>query len=187
MQIIKLVTGNEEKVKAANQFLRKYNISVEQAKIKLIEPQEESVEKIALYKADQAFKILLSPVVVMDTGWNIPSLNGFPGPYMHSIMNWFTLEDFQNLLKVKTDKRIFMENYACYKDSKLTKIFTRKLIGIFVDQPKGEGNIIDVIVSFRRDLKTIAECHDLDIPTTDENADSSQWEKLGKWLSENES
>ena len=33
-------------------------------------------------------------IVVADTSWSIPSLNGFPGGYMKDVAEWFTPEDF---------------------------------------------------------------------------------------------
>ncbi len=180
--MLKIVTGNQGKFQSAVLYLSKYNIPAEQVKLSLIEPQGENLEEIAIFKAKQAFSILKEPVVVMDSVWSIPSLNGFPGPYMHSIMEWFTLEDLQNLMRNKTDKTIIIQNFACYMDEEQRKIFTRKLIGIIKDEPAGEGNIIDRVVSFRKDLKTIAQCDALNIPMADEDADSSQWEKLAIWL-----
>ncbi len=181
--MLKIVTGNQGKFQAAMYYLSKHNIVAEQVKLSLVEPQGEDAQQIALFKADQAFSQLNEPLVVMDSGWSIPALNGFPGPYMHSLMEWFTLEDLMNLMKSKTDKSIILQNYACYKDAAQTKIFTRKLVGIIKNEPAGEGNIIDRIVSFRKDLKTNAECDALNLPMADENADTSQWEKLAIWLS----
>jgi len=181
--MLKIVTGNQGKFQAAISYLSKYKIVAEQVKLSLIEPQGEDIEEIALFKADQAFSQLKEPIVVMDSGWSITALNGFPGPYMHSLMEWFTLEDLMNLMKGKTDKSIVLQNYACYKDAEQTKIFSRKLVGIIKSEPAGEGNMIDKIVSFRKDLKTIAECDALNLPMADENSDISQWEKLAIWLS----
>lgn len=180
--MLNIVTGNVRKFNAAMSYLSKYDIKAKHVNIELIEPQGENVRDIAIAKVEQAFLKLQEPVVVMDTGWSIPSLNGFPGAYMHSILEWFTLEDLLNLMKTKSDRTIIIQNYACYKDVKITKIFTRRMTGIIKHEPKGEGNIIDRIVSFRKDGKTNAECEALRIPMSDKDSDISQWEKLARWL-----
>jgi non-canonical purine NTP pyrophosphatase (RdgB/HAM1 family) len=179
-----IATGNSSKYEAANKYLAEFGIKTEQAKLKLLELQGDEIETIALFKAEQAFSILNKPVAITDVGWKIPALNGFPGAYMHDIVDWFTVEDIIALMKNKKDRTILMSNVAVYKDNKQTKVFYRRLSGKLYDSPRGDGNIIDVLTTFRTDGLTIAECDTLRLPTTDsiEIEAESQWIKLGRWL-----
>jgi non-canonical purine NTP pyrophosphatase (RdgB/HAM1 family) len=183
-----IATGNKNKFISAQKHITPFGIQLEQANIKLVELQGEETESIATHKAEQAFEILQMPVAITDTGWKIPSLNGFPGPYMHSMVEWFSSEDFLALMKNKTDRSIVFENICVYKDSSQVKIFRRDLVGQILKEPKGKGIVIDMIVTFRKDKKTIAECDEQNISMVDDESDSiSDWSKLGKWLSESKS
>ena len=184
---LSIVTTNEGKYNAAKKYLSKYKIKTVQVEIPLIEIQGEDVLQIALYKSDQAFKKLKLPCVIMDTSYQISALKGFPGPYMHSIMHWFTIDDFQALMREKKDRKITVQNTAVYKDKSTQQVFIRNLTGEILFTPTGEGNFIDQLVTFRKDKKSVAYCENKNIPFIDKDADSSQWEKLGIWLSNKKS
>jgi len=177
-----IVTGNKSKFEGAKKYLGKFGISVSQKKIEIIEPQEEDIKKIAEYKAGEAFKQLKKPLLVHDAGWYIPSLKGFPGPYMHSIVKWLNINDFLRLLKPKKDRTIFSKSVAVYIDSKQIKFFYRNLQGKILTKPKGKGIYIDQLVTFRKNNLTIAQCDEKGIPSVDEEGDRPIWEKVGKWM-----
>ena len=65
----------------ARAILEQYGITVEFAKINLVELQSDSLEQIARDKARSAFDSLKKPVIVEDDGLFIDALKGFPGPY----------------------------------------------------------------------------------------------------------
>lgn len=186
MHTINIVTGNLGKYKAANKYLSEYGIESKQVILPLVEIQGEDGYEIAKHKAKSAFEMLQEPLAVMDCTWSIPALNGFPGPYMSSIMKWFKLEDLLNLMKSKQDRTIILENFCCYTDGQIYEVFTRKLYGKINLEPSGNGNFIDRIVSFRKDGKSITDCENECENDYDEGADSSQWEKLAIWLSTSE-
>lgn len=179
--MIYLVTGSISKFENAKKRLSPYGIEIEMKKVNLIEPQEDSIMKVAEYKIRQAFQSLNESVLITDTGWSIPALNGFPGPYMHYISDWFTLEDWINLLSTKNEDVVFLENVAVYKDSNLTKVFISRRKGSLLKEPRGEGLPIDRIATFREDRKTIAECNKLGIDSFDNNQDASIWTQFGQW------
>lgn len=62
-----------------NLELRQYNAS-------LIEPQADSVEEVALSKAEQALNLVHEPVIVEDSGFYIDDLAGFPGAYTRYVL-----------------------------------------------------------------------------------------------------
>jgi inosine/xanthosine triphosphate pyrophosphatase family protein len=62
------VTGNPGKLASAQKVLNPYGISVEQAELKLIEPQYDSIEKIVASKVSQAYQQLGKPCIAQDSG-----------------------------------------------------------------------------------------------------------------------
>ena len=92
----------------------------------------------------------LQPVVVTDTYWNIPALKGFPGPFMKYVAGWFVPEDFLNLMKDKTDRRVSFTESITYKDAKQTKVFSKEYWGIIIKSSRGTGNSIENVAEFEQ-------------------------------------
>ncbi|WKZ30914.1 MAG: non-canonical purine NTP pyrophosphatase [Candidatus Dojkabacteria bacterium] len=133
---------------------------------------------------EQAFEVAKSAVVVTDTGWNIHALKGFPGPFMHYVTDWFSPQDFLNLMSDKADRSITFMDVLAYKDGDKMKIFKTIKEGTILTEPAGEGIPIDQIVTFRADGKSIALCNSEEISSFDETEDISVWTKFGKWFNE---
>jgi non-canonical purine NTP pyrophosphatase (RdgB/HAM1 family) len=148
MKKILFATGNLRKVGEAKLGCEIFGVEVEQIKVSIDEIQSTDPIKISEYKASQAFKAVRKPVVVTDSFWEIPALNGFPGAYMKDIVGWFDSKDFLKLIKNKNDKRIAFTESITYKDSKTTKVFSKKYWGCIVSPPRGTGNSIDNIAEF---------------------------------------
>ncbi len=177
-------TGNEHKIEAANKHLKKFKIQVEGISVPdIVEIQTDDILEISKNKAEQAFQILKRPLIVSDSGWSITSLNGFPGPMMAYINNWFSVEDFLNLIREKENKEIILKEYLIYIDSKNTKAFHQENKAFFVDKPKGKGTNLDQVITFRKDSKTVAECLNEGIKAIGQE---EMWDKLGKYLLSNE-
>ncbi len=178
--MIYIVTGNKNKFEKAQQELNEYKIQIEQIKLDILEPQSDDSKFIADYKANQAFEQTKKPVIITDTNWSIPSLKGFPGPYMKYIGEWFESDDFLSLIKNKNDRNIIFEDILVFKDLNQTKVFISMQTGEFLKESKREGHPIDKIVTFRKDKMSITECFALGISSFDEESDSV-WRQFGKW------
>lgn len=131
-----MVTGNNDKFKDAYYFLSQYGIEIEQKILDIPEIQSESIEKVAIDKAQKAFDCIKQPLFINDSGWKIPSLNGFPGPYMKYINNWFTADDFLALMRDKQDRTIVLEQVYVYRDAKETKVFIYEYNGTILEEKK---------------------------------------------------
>ena len=124
------------------------------------------------------------PVVVNDSSWEIPALGGFPGGYMKDVANWFTAEDFLALMKDKNDRRIILHDVVAYCDGDKLKVFTFDRYGVFVSEPRGEGVLMNQVVSMEGSGGlTIAEefahrCNDKKI----DPANFQHWQKFGSWF-----
>ena len=185
MNTVCIATGNENKFKSASRQLKTLGISTIQENLDLIEPQDSNILNVVEFKAKQAYSILNKPVLVADTGWEIPTLGGFPGPYMHDISEWFKTSDFLNLMRNKTDRTINIWNTLAFANDNEIKIFDVKRTGRILESPKGEGISIDQIVTFRKDGQSLAQCHAQDIPSFDDEDFESLWTTFGKWYLEN--
>ncbi len=137
MDTVYFATGNTEKLLIAQIVCSKWNIKVEQAKVDIDEIQGEDPAYIVKDKAFRAFESLARPVVVSDDSWDIPSLKGFPGPYMKSINKWFTAEDFLRLMNGRNDRRIILHQLLAYYDGKELQVFTNDITGKIINEARG--------------------------------------------------
>lgn len=141
MKTILLATTNSRKIREAKAACGKFNTEVKQIKLDIEEIQSDDPQKIGRDKIDKSFTQTHKPVVATDISWNIPVINGFPGGYMKDVANWFSSEDFLNLIKSKKDRRIAFTESIFYKDTKLTNKFSREFWGELTDRPRGKMEI----------------------------------------------
>lgn len=154
MKQVILVTGNERKVGEAKQSCDLFDIKVIQKSADIDEIQSHDPLKISEHKARSAYELLGQPLVVTDTFWNIPALNGFPGAYMKEVAQWFTEQDFINLIKDKDDKTIIFSENITYFDGKEVVRFSKEYSGKIVE-PRGTGISIENVAEF--DGSTLGE------------------------------
>ncbi len=164
MQTINFVTSNKEKVLLAQTVGRSAGVEIKQVELEIGELQGEDPEAIVKDKAFSAYKLLGRPLVVSDDTWDIPALNGFPGPYMKSINHWFKPEDFIRLMDGIKNKKIILHQYLAYYDGSQMKLFKNDIHGSIIDKPKGvnlRSPNTTVTVLDADDGKTIAEVFEL--------------------------
>ena len=87
---ITFVTGNEGKFKNATALFTDSGIELNQLSINTPEIQSNNSSDISKYSAEFVCKSLNEPFFVMDRSFSIDSLNGFPGPFVKYINQWFT-------------------------------------------------------------------------------------------------
>jgi len=145
---IVFVTGNARKVGEARLACDAYGIEIEQKALDIKEIQSNKPQEISEHKAREAFEVIEKPLVVTDTFFHIPALNGFPGPYMKYVAEWFTPQDFIHLMADKKDKRIMFSENITYVDKNETKFFSKEFWGVIVDTPRGKGNSIEDVAEF---------------------------------------
>jgi len=160
MNTIYFATSNQEKMLIAQTVCSEFNIQVEQAIIDIDEIQGEDPVIIVKDKVLRAYEGLSKPVVVSDDSWDIPALNGFPGPYMKSINKWFKPEDFIRLMKGVNNRSIILHQLLAYYDGSRIKVFSNDIHGKVIEHPRGENNRspnMTVTVLDQDNGKTIAE------------------------------
>lgn len=148
MKQVILSTGNKIKLREAIEACRPFDINVIHENLDIEEIQSHEPLKISIHKAKTAYDLLLKPVVINDSFWEIPALNGFPGGYAKDIKDWFIADDFINLMKDKTDRRISLTECVVYQDSDTTKSITKVYWGEIAKQPSGTGNSFEQVMVF---------------------------------------
>lgn len=108
------VTGNSVKFDVASKSFANTGINLLQMKLDTPEIQSKSVQEVAMYSARWASKQLNKPVIVTDAGFYIEALNGFPGPFIKYVNEWFSADDYVNLVKDKSNRSIVIQDCLAY-------------------------------------------------------------------------
>lgn len=188
---IYFATTNQGKVESLQRDMGKYNISVIQEHMDLIEPRSSDVQEIAESKIQQAYVHIQKPTVVIDAGFYIDSLNGFPGAYVNFSLETIKLEGILKLVEDKPRGCEFRECLA-YMDETLKKpeYFLAHVRGQLSENPRGSMNKhlwseLSLIFIPEGSSKTLAEM------TSDEYLNwrkisrekNSPGQKLYEWIS----
>ena len=113
---IAFVTSNPGKVATANEHLEPLGLTVEQVLLDLDEIQSDSVQTVALHKAQQAFTVLRRPVIVEDSGFFIDELNGFPGPLVRHVVRSLGAEGIARIADLTVTRRCHFEGVLVHID-----------------------------------------------------------------------
>ena len=189
-KVITLVSTNTGKLKSLERALDGLGYKIQAKNLDIIEPQYNEIEAIAIFKAQEAFKILKRPLIVNDGGLVIPALNGFPGPYTKYITNTLTCENILSLMKGCKNRKCFLVQCLIYVDQtgKLHK-FQDKVLGTIAKKvskqsnPRAWGTLWNIFIP-KSSTKTLAEIpveeyHKTIRPKAQTN---SVWEDLRNFL-----
>ena len=184
-------TGNKSKFYEASTICRDFQITLEQHAIAIDEIQHHDSLKITEAKVKSAYDAIRQPLVVNDSTWRIPALGGFPGGYMKDVASWLSTEDFQALMKDKSDKRIFLNEIVAYYDGVDMTIFTHERLGHFREEPSGNSlPSFAKLVQMESDEMTISEIFDAGNWDTKSVDEYKHWYDFARWhqrsVSENE-
>ena len=163
MQQIYFATGNQQKMEYAKVAVKDANFSLVQLSQETPEIQGEDYFEIIKDKLERKFELSKGkPVIVSDDMWDIPGLNGFPGPYMKSINYWLSPQNLIDLTKNLQDRRIYFHLNLAYKDNNYEKYFKDTIIGKLLKEPRGESGVSSqkvIALDFDNDL-SISEVYD---------------------------
>ncbi len=177
------VTSNSHKILTARTVCEPLGMTFRHKHMDLVEIQADG-EAIALDKARQAYEALREPVVITDDSWIIHGLNGFPGPYMKYVNQWFEPEDFVRLTRHLDDRRMTMRQIIAYKDTDVEKLFVADIDGVLLKGPRGKSVIPHfAVVSFDGGKHSVAEEEDGGKRSA-VAARTNAWHELCEWLAE---
>lgn len=152
MKKVTMVTGNIGKWKIASEIFSKYNITLDQEKLKTPEIQAFDVEEVSKFSAQYAANKLKKSVISSDVGYYIEELKGFPGPFVKYINNILTSEQLLKLMENKSNRTIYLKECLTFAtpDGK-TKQFLNTEKASLSTISIGEGSSFDKIVIFEED------------------------------------
>ncbi|WP_181687338.1 RdgB/HAM1 family non-canonical purine NTP pyrophosphatase [Halorhabdus salina] len=162
--MLRFVTGNEGKVREAQDFLDE---AVQQFEYDYPEIQSTDLGAIAAHGAREAYREVDAPVVVEDSGLFVDALDGFPGPYSAYVEDTLGIERVWNAVEPEDDHTGRFRSLIAYCDgtdlnaptvhegTPPVAIFEGRVEGAIVP-PRGEGGFgYDPI--FEVDGRTFAE------------------------------
>jgi XTP/dITP diphosphohydrolase len=172
------VTGNELKFRVAWQALQGSGILLERKTLDTPEIQSTRVEEIAEWSAIWASQHLNQPVVVMDAGYYIEALNGFPGPFIKFVNVWFSDDDYLKLLQGKSNRRVIIRDCLAYcSPNEKPTVFCQLHLGKIATKPgRQNGTPIDQIFIPEGYLNPISEIPPDELLTYWSNA--ATWQEL---------
>lgn len=115
MKQIYLLTGNADKITAANLIFGQYKIEVLPLGLNIPEIQASSSAEVARYMAEQAYKLTGKPVIREDHSFYIKEL-GFPGPFMAYVDKTISGEQLIKIVDTLKSRDAYFELAACYVD-----------------------------------------------------------------------
>ena len=183
--MITFITGNEHKVKEAENIFKDYDISLEHIDLGYDELQG-TLEEVAMSGAKYASRKLDKPVIVEDAGLFIKALKGFPGTYSHYVQDTLGNQGILKLLADTDDRYADFRSVIGYcAPNSEPKIFLGKVSGENAVEEKGDlGFAFDPIFYVPSLGKTFGE------HTTDEKNQFSHrknsLEQFIKWYSSQE-
>lgn len=189
MKEVTFATTNKGKFSSAKRVLEKYGISLTQANIELPESQS-SLETIATHKVNYAYKMLNKPVIAMDAGFFVHSLQGFPMMYVKPILETIGIEGILKLVEGKERDCEFKEVLS-YVDSRTEepKLFTRIVKGTLAHEISGEMNdkhwsVLALVFIPEGHTKTMAAMDDEEyLIFRKQVEENSHFEQFGKYYS----
>jgi XTP/dITP diphosphohydrolase len=107
---VTFITKNKRKLYRAKEAFKKEGIKIKHLDIETTEVQGTNNEQVVTQCLKELGSRLKRFLVLEDVGFYIPSINGFPGPYIKYINKWFNPKHY--LLLMDNQK-----NRSCYKES----------------------------------------------------------------------
>lgn len=145
MLTIYFATTNSGKIRSAQRRLKEYGFKIYQASLELDEKQDNDFENIAGQKADDAYRQLQKPVMVIDAGLCIDALNGFPGPYSKYVFDTLRIEGIlKAMIEFKEEegqRKAYFKHVLAFQDGTLqqAKIFTGIVSGKITTEVRGSN------------------------------------------------
>ncbi len=133
-----IVTGNRNKAKEIAAFFAG-SIEVEHVALDCPEHRDDDVGKIAEGKASFAYRQLHTPLIVDDTAFSIPALNGFPGPYAAYVLNTVGNAGILKLMEGVQDRSASFTTAIAFADAGIVRVFTGSISGSITTAPRGSA------------------------------------------------
>ena len=191
-QII-FVTGNEMKVRHANEALTGTNFELVAQKLDIIEPRAEDPKDVVVEKALQAIKLVNKPLIVEDSGIFIDYLNGFPKTFVHFAEETIGVKNIIKMMEGVENRNAEFRQSLAYIEPNMTEpiIFSyvdgNYTIADKVWEPEsGETGDFDKILIPQGEAKPLCMFDKVWRAKRDveANKETIHYRQLAKWLNE---
>lgn len=135
MKSLTFITGNLNKVAQLGKYL---NFEVKHATLDIPEIQSLDVEEVATAKAEAAYALLGTPVLVEDVTLTFDALNGLPGPLVKWFLESIGTTGLTKLLTGYENRSATAEVCFALRDESGVHLFTGTRQGSIADTPRGE-------------------------------------------------
>ncbi|MDX8365599.1 non-canonical purine NTP pyrophosphatase [Cytobacillus sp. IB215665] len=184
MNEIVFVTTNKGKIASAQKSLSKIKVMPFEAE--LIEPRSDDIREIAKQKVIQAYELVNTPCIAMDSGFFIKQLNGFPKAYVNHMLDTIGIEGILKLMEGESDRFCEFKSCVAFYDGEMMKYFESNSPGYVANAVRGQENkdkwsdlwYIFIPEKFN---KTLAQFDEVDFNTYAINKESSL-DKFGQWF-----
>ena len=138
MEEIVFVTHNKGKIASAQKVLNSVNIRI--FEYDLDEPRSDDVKYISKVKVMEAYELVKTPCISMDSGFWIDALNGFPRSFVNFSLDTLGIEGILKLMEGKEDRRCRFVECLSYYDGKELHQFMGKHEGFLTGKKQGTDN-----------------------------------------------
>jgi non-canonical purine NTP pyrophosphatase (RdgB/HAM1 family) len=135
MEPLTFITGNPEKAAQLSQYL---DYEIEHKKLDVHEIQSLDLEEVATHKAQEAYKLMGTPVLVEDTSLVFRALGSLPGPLIKWFLTSLGNDGLANLLNGYSDRSATAEVCFALCDERGVKTFKGSIEGTIAKEPHGE-------------------------------------------------
>jgi non-canonical purine NTP pyrophosphatase (RdgB/HAM1 family) len=129
------VTSSEDKLAEVRRILRQ---PVDMADMELSEPQAIELEVVVTAKAQEAYNLLSTPLMVEDSGLFISAWNGLPGALVKWFLQSVGVEGICTMLQHFPIREAVARMLIGYHDRAAIKIFDGSVTGRVAESPRGQ-------------------------------------------------
>lgn len=135
MKTIIFATANPGKLRQAQDVIR--SAHVQGCPIDFDEPRSDDLRAIARAKLHQAMRITDAPCFVLDSGFYIDALNGFPGSYVNYALGTIGVPGLLRLMQGQQNRRCAFRQCLGYYDGAQEHYFTAENTGTLATEARG--------------------------------------------------
>lgn len=138
--IVTFVTTNKGKIASAQKHFADVNVKLITYNYELIEPRTDDIKEIVTSKVKQAYEIVNTPCIALDTGFFIEALNGFPRAFVNFALNTINIDGFLKLMKDEENRVCCFKECLAYYDGNKIKYFSTIVPGTLATEKLGKDN-----------------------------------------------
>lgn len=137
MKTVYIATSNKNKAASIKKEMKRYDIEVKHFYLDIPEPRSYDIREIAKAKVLYAYKKLKKPCIVLDSGFFVKSINGFPRTFVNYALETIGIKGILKLAEGKERVCEFRDCSAYYDGTSKPKLFESVVKGKLSNLPKG--------------------------------------------------